>query len=187
MTKDAIKFSFSDEHLKKAQAIVKHYPEGRQKSALLPLLDLTQRQSNGWLPHAAIEYVAEFLNVPFMRVYEVATFYTMFNLNPVGKNHIQVCTTTPCWLRGSDDILKTCQDKIGIKCGEVSTDKQFSLIEVECLGACVNAPMVQINDDYFEDLNSENIANLIDKMKNGDPITSGSQLGRCGSASKAAS
>lgn len=187
MTKDATKFSFSDEHLKKAQTIIAHYPEGRQKSALLPLLDLAQRQSGGWLPHNAIEFVAEFLSVPFMRAYEVATFYTMFNLKPVGKNHIQVCTTTPCWLRGSSDIVKTCEDKLDIKCGEVSKDNEFSLIEVECLGACVNAPMVQINDDYFEDLTPENMTILIDKMKNGDSVTAGSQTGRCGSAPKAAS
>jgi NADH-quinone oxidoreductase subunit E len=187
MTKDATKFSFNDEHLMKAQTIIGRYPEGRQKSALLPLLDLAQRQSGGWLPHHAIEYVAEFLSVPFMRAYEVATFYTMFNLKPVGKNHIQVCTTTPCWLRGSSDIVKICEDRLSIKCGEVSNDNEFSLIEVECLGACVNAPMVQINDDYFEDLTPESMTILIDKMKNGDPVTSGSQIGRCGSAPKAAS
>ena len=185
MTKEATKFIFSNENLSKAQAIIKRYPEGRQQSAILPLLDLAQRQSDGWLPHSAIEYVAELLELPFMRAYEVATFYTMFNLNPVGKNHIQVCTTTPCWLRGSSDILKTCEDKIGIKCGEVSNDKQFSLIEVECLGACVNAPMVQINDDYFEDLNESSMATLIEKMKNGDHLSSGSQIGRNGSAPKA--
>ncbi len=186
MTKDSTKFNFDDENLKKAEIIVKRYPEGRQKSAILPLLDLAQRQSGGWLPHVAIEYVADFLSVPFMRAYEVATFYTMFNLNPVGKNHIQVCTTTPCWLRGSSDIVKACEDRIGIKCGEVSADKQFSLIEVECLGACVNAPMIQVNDDFFEDLTPDSMATLIDKMKNDEALTVGSQIGRSGSAPKVA-
>lgn len=184
MTQEAVKFNFNDENLKKAKIIVKRYPEGRQKSAILPLLDLAQRQSGGWLPHPAIEYVADFLSVPFMRAYEAATFYTMFNLKPVGKNHVQICTTTPCWLRGSSDIVNTCEDKIGIKCGEVSADMQFSLVEVECLGACVNAPMIQINDEYFEDLTSESMATLVDKMKNHEAIISVSQTGRNGSAAK---
>jgi len=185
MMTEITNFNFSEENLKKAQVIIKKYPEGRQKSALLPLLDLAQRQSGGWLPHPAIEYVAELLEVPFMRAYEVATFYTMFNLKPVGKHHIQVCGTTPCWLRGAGDIMKTCEDKIGIKCGDVSSDEQFSIVEVECLGACVNAPMIQINDNYFEDLTPEIMENLIDKMRKGEPLTIGSQVGRCGSAPKA--
>lgn len=154
-------FKFNDKNLQKAEQIVKKYPPGRQHSAVLPLLDLAQRQSSGWLPQAAIEYVAGFLDMPYMRAFEVATFYTMFNLKPVGKHHIQVCTTTPCWLRGSDEIVKTCKDELGINCGEVTEDGRFSLVEVECLGACVNAPLVQINDDYYEDLTPEKMVEVI--------------------------
>jgi NADH-quinone oxidoreductase subunit E len=184
MTTEIIDFSFNDENLKKAEIIIKRYPENRQRSAIIPLLDIAQRQSGGWLPHVAIEYVAQFLDMPFMRAYEVATFYTMFNLQPVGTHHIQVCTTTPCWLRGSSDIVKSCETKLGIKAGEVTINGKFSLIEVECLGACVNAPMVQVNDDYFEDLTPEIIEDLIDKMDKGLEINTGSQIGRRGSAPK---
>ena len=164
MNNQPISFIFDDENLAKAQAIIKKYPEGKQKSAILPLLDLAQRQMHGWLPKVAIEYVAKFLNLPFIRAYEVATFYTMFNLQPVGKYHIQVCTTTPCWLRGSDQIVTACKKKLGIDLNETTDDAKFSLIEVECLGACVNAPVVQINDDYFEDLTEEKVIDLIDKL-----------------------
>ena len=164
MNNQPISFIFDDENLAKAQAIIKKYPEGKQKSAILPLLDLAQRQMHGWLPKVAIEYVAKFLNLPFIRAYEVATFYTMFNLQPVGKYHIQVCTTTPCWLRGSDQIVTACKKKLGIDLNETTNDGKFSLIEVECLGACVNAPVVQINDDYFEDLTEEKVIDLIDKL-----------------------
>ena len=164
MNNQPISFIFDDENLAKAQAIIKKYPEGKEKSAILPLLDLAQRQMHGWLPKEAIEYVAKFLNLPFIRAYEVATFYTMFNLQPVGKYHIQVCTTTPCWLRGSDQIVTACKKKLGIDLNETTDDGKFSLIEVECLGACVNAPVVQINDDYFEDLTEEKAVDLIDKL-----------------------
>lgn len=157
-------FSYNEKNLEIAQRIIKKYPTTGKRSAVLPLLDLAQRQT-GWLPISAIEYVANFLDMPYIRVYEVATFYTMFNLKPVGKYHIQVCTTTPCWLRGSDQIMLACEKKLGIKSCEITNDKQFSLIEVECLGACVNAPVVQINDDYHEDLNTEKINDLIDKFK----------------------
>lgn len=167
---EATNFIFNEANLAKAQRIIKNYPAGQQRSAILPLLDLAQRQAEGWLPHVAIEYVAKFLDMPFIRAYEIATFYSMFNLKPVGKHHIQVCTTTPCWLRNSDQIIKTCEDRLGIKCGEVTHNQQFSLVEVECLGACVNAPVVQINDDYFEDLTPEIMADLIDKLKNEPPI-----------------
>ncbi|XVN43230.1 MAG: NADH-quinone oxidoreductase subunit NuoE [Candidatus Rickettsia vulgarisii] len=165
MSTQPTSFSFNDENSQKANNIIKKYPDNRQKSAILPLLDLAQRQMNGWLPTASIEYVANMLDIPFIRAYEVATFYTMFNLQPVGKHHIQICGTTPCWLRGSDKITETCKKELGINFGEVTPDKKFSLTEVECLGACVNAPMVQINDDYYEDLDEEKIKNLINKLK----------------------
>ena len=145
-------FSFSPENDTRAKAIVARYPEGRQASASLALLDLAQRQNGGWLSRDAIEYVADYLEIAPIRVHEVATFYSMFNLKPVGKFFIQVCRTTPCWLCGSDDLTRICRDKLGIEKGETTEDGLFTLVEVECLGACANAPMVQINDDYYEDL-----------------------------------
>lgn len=159
-------FSFDKKNLSLAEDIIKKYPPEGKRSAILPLLDLAQRQNGGWLPVPAIEYVANMLEMPYMRAYEVATFYTMFNLKPVGKYHIQICTTTPCWLRGSDDIMKTCEKKLGIKDKGVTKDQKFSLIEIECLGACVNAPVVQINDDYYEDLTPEKMETIIDKLRN---------------------
>jgi NADH-quinone oxidoreductase subunit E len=137
---------------------------GRQKSAVLPLLDLAQRQNGGWLSVETIEYIADYIAEPYMRVYEVASFYSMFYLKPIGKYHIQVCGTTPCWLKGANDILKTCEERIGIKCGNTSVDGQFTISEVECLGACVNAPLVQINDDYYEDLTPDKMSDIIDKL-----------------------
>ncbi|MDP1723538.1 MAG: NADH-quinone oxidoreductase subunit NuoE [Alphaproteobacteria bacterium] len=175
-------FSFSPENLKRAQEIMTHYPEGRQQSALLPLLDIAQRQNGGWLSRYALDYLAQFLGIAAIRVYEVASFYSMFNLKPVGQHLVQVCTTTPCWLRGSDSIMDTCKSKLGIGLGETTADKQFTLVEVECLGACVNAPLVQINDDYYEDLNADQMAKIIDDLKAGKKIEIGSQLGRKGSA-----
>jgi NADH-quinone oxidoreductase E subunit len=171
-------FEFSKENLRKAKEIVAKYPSGKQKSAILPLLDLAQRQAGGWLPRPVLDYVGEFLGLPAIRVYEVASFYTMFHLQPVGENLIQVCRTTPCWLRGSDEITKKCKSKLGIEIGETTTDGKFSLIEVECLGACVNAPMVQINDDYFEDLTAESMEKIIDDLADGKKIKIGSQTGR---------
>ncbi|MCC8417626.1 MAG: NADH-quinone oxidoreductase subunit NuoE [Rickettsia endosymbiont of Bryobia graminum] len=165
MNNQPTSFSFNDKNLEKAKHIIKKYPENKQKSAILPLLDLAQRQMDGWLPTVSIEYVANMLNIPFIRAYEIVTFYTMFNLQPVGKYHIQICGTTPCWLRGSDKITETCRKTLGIDFGEVTPDKKFSLTEVECLGACINAPIVQINDDYFEDLDEEKMANLIHELK----------------------
>lgn len=171
-------FEFTQENLEKANAIIAKYPAGKQKSAMLPLLDLAQRQNENWLPQDALDYVADFIDTPAIRVYEVASFYTMFNLKPVGKNFIQVCRTSPCWLRGSDAITKKCKDKLGVDFGEVTKDGEFSLIEVECLGACVNAPMVQINDDYFEDLTPEIMEKIIDDLSAGKKPTVGSQIGR---------
>src|SRR6202046_5288740 len=148
-------FAFTPDNLDRAQKIIAKYPEGRQASAVIPLLDIAQRQNDNWLTREAMDYVADLLEMPRVRVYEVATFYTMFNKDKVGKNFIQICTTTPCWLRGSADIKKKCHEKLGVGDGEITADGKFSYIEVECLGACVNAPMVQINDDYFEDLTPE--------------------------------
>ena len=160
-------FCFHNDNLARAQTIIAKYPEGRQASAVIPLLDIAQRQSGNWLPHAAMDIVADMLEMPRIRVYEVATFYTMFNLQPVGENFIQVCTTTPCWLRGSADIVKTCRDKLGIGPGETTADGKFTVTEVECLGACVNAPMVQINDDFYEDLTPEIMGRMCDDLKGG--------------------
>lgn len=172
------KFEFNKENQAKADAIIAKYPEGRQRSALLPLLDLAQRQNGNWLSREALDYVASYLDLAPIRVYEVATFYTMFNLNPVGKNFIQVCRTTPCWLRGADKLTQTCKDKLGIGLGETTADGKFSLVEVECLGACVNAPMVQINDDYYEDLSPEIMEKMIDDLAAGKEVKIGSQTGR---------
>jgi NADH-quinone oxidoreductase subunit E len=165
MNTKIINFTFDKKNLKLAEDIMKKYPPAGKRSAILPLLDLAQRQNAGWLPVPAIEYVAKMLDMPYMRAYEVASFYTMFNLKPVGKHHIQICTTTPCWLRGSDQIVKACEQTLKIKCGEITSDTKFSLVEIECLGACINAPVVQINDDYFEDLTEEKIVNIIDKLQ----------------------
>ncbi|PNI61192.1 NDUFV2 isoform 2 [Pan troglodytes] len=170
-------FDFTPENYKRIEAIVKNYPEGHKAAAVLPVLDLAQRQ-NGWLPISAMNKVAEVLQVPPMRVYEVATFYTMYNRKPVGKYHIQVCTTTPCMLRNSDSILEAIQKKLGIKVGETTPDKLFTLIEVECLGACVNAPMVQINDNYYEDLTAKDIEEIIDELKAGKIPKPGPRSGR---------
>jgi NADH-quinone oxidoreductase E subunit len=175
-------FAFSDENLEKAKAHVGKYPQDRQQSAVLPLLDLAQRQSGGWLPLAAMHYVADMLEMPRIRVYEVATFYTMFQLRPVGRYLLQACTTTPCWLRGSDEIVGTCEAKLGIGMGETTADGLFTLIEVECLGACVNAPILQVNDDFYEDLDGPATEALLDALREGRPPPVGSLKGRRGSA-----
>lgn len=176
------KFEFSAENKGKIEKIIQKYPAGRQASAVLPLLDLAQRQADGWLPAEAIEAVAKTLNMPPMRVYEVASFYSMFNLKPVGKFHIQVCRTTPCWLRGSDELTNSCQKKLGISKGQTSKDGNFTLNEVECLGACANAPVVQINDDLYEDLTPESLMKVMDQLAVGQKPKTGSQIGRQGSA-----
>jgi NADH-quinone oxidoreductase E subunit len=177
-------FAFTPDNLLRAQAIIAKYPATRAQSALLPLLQLAQAQHENWLPRAAMDAVAAMLELPPIRAYEVATFYTMFNRAPVGKHFIQICTTTPCWLRGSDAIKQSCKDKLGLSPGETSADGQFSVVEVECLGACVNAPMVQINDDYYEDLDAELMGKIIDDLKAGKPVTQGSQTGRRGSCAQ---
>ncbi len=159
------KFAFNQENLQKAQEIIAKYPENRQKSAALPLLDLAQRQNQGWLSVSAIEYVANYISEPFIRIYEVATFYSMYNTKPVGKYHIQVCGTTPCWLRGAKDIMSSCEKYTKTKCGETSKDDLFTISEVECLGACVNAPMIQINDNYYENLDDQKIQEIIEDLR----------------------
>lgn len=174
-------FEFTPENKKRAETIIARYPAGREQSAVIPLLDLAQRQHDNWLPRAAMDYVADMLGVPRIRAYEVASFYTMFNRAPVGRHLIQVCTTTPCWLCGSGDILRAIKEKTGLKPGEHDTDGAFSVVEVECLGACVNAPMVQINDDYFEDLDHDRMAAIIDALRRGEAPPIGSQAGRRGS------
>ncbi len=170
-------FAFTAENEARCAEILKKYPEGRQASAVIALLWLAQKQNDYWLPKAAIEKVAQKLGMPFIRVLEIATFYTMFNLSPVGKLHIQMCGTTPCVLAGADAIKKILESRIGGQ-GSVTADGLFSWIEVECLGACCNAPMVQINADYFEDLTAENFEKLLDDLAAGRRVKTGSQTGR---------
>jgi NADH-quinone oxidoreductase subunit E len=170
-------FVFSKTNLEWASVQVKKYPEGRQQSAVIPLLWRAQEQAGGWLPEAAIRHVADFLGMAHIRALEVATFYTMFNLEPVGKFHVQLCGTTPCRLRGADDLEKVCKKKIGAQ-GEVTEDGKFSWVEVECLGACVNAPMVQINADYYEDLTKESFNQLLDALAAGKKPKPGPQVKR---------
>ena len=175
------KFAFTKENAKAINNVLLKYPEGRKASALLPLLDLAQRQHDNWLPKAAMSEVAKILSLPMIKVLEVATFYTMYNLYPVGKNLLQICTTTPCWLRGSEDIVSICKDKLGINFGATTKDNVFTLLEVECLGACSNAPMIQINDDFYEDLTKESMKKIIEDLKNGKQPKIGPQSDRKGS------
>ena len=176
-------FAWTDANRKAAAQIVAQYPEGRQMSASIPLLDLAQRQvgaetdTQGWLPIPVMEYVAAELDMPVIRILEVATFYTMFNLGPVGRFHVQVCGTTPCMLRGSDDVLEACF-KRGLKKGHTTADGLFTLTEVECLGACANAPMVQINDDNYEDLTGDSMGAILDAFARGETPKPGPQIDR---------
>lgn len=180
-------FAFRD--MSRVDEILSRYPKGKQRSATMPLLDLAQRQVaedgaaanppyGGWIPRAAMDKISEIVDVPPIKVYEVASFYSMYNLEPVGKYLVQMCTTTPCMLCGSGDIVKTCEDHLGIHTGESTKDGLFTLMEVECLGACVNAPMVQVNDDYFEDLTPDSMKQLLEDLKSGKDVTVGSQKGR---------
>ena len=180
------RFAFTRENAEEARAIIARYPYGKQQSAVMPLLALAQRQSNNWLPKAAMDHVAEMLGMPPVRVYEVASFYSMYNLEPVGKHFVQICTTTPCWLRGSDAIVQACESHLGISKGETTADGKFTLREVECLGACVNAPMCQIvsvngQDAFYEDLTPEIIARLLDQLGRGADPKPGPQSGRTSS------
>ena len=175
-------FAFTPENLERARRIIAKYPAGRQASATLPLLDIAQRQHGNWLPRAAMDYVAGLLDLAPIRVYEVATFYSMFNLEPVGTWFFQICTTTPCWLRGSDEVVKACERKLGIQVGETTADGKFTLKEVECLGACVNAPIIQVNDDFYEDLDGASTERLIEALASGTVPPLGSVKGRQKSA-----
>jgi NADH-quinone oxidoreductase subunit E len=170
-------FSFSKENLAWAKQQIAKYPEGRQRSAIIPLLWRAQEQAGGWLPEAAIRYVADYLGMAHIRALEVATFYTMFNLTPVGKFHVQLCGTTPCRLRGADALEKVCRSRIGEQM-EVTADGKFSWVEVECLGACVNAPMAQINADYYEDLTADSFNKILDAMAAGKQPKPGPQIDR---------
>ena len=179
-------FAFTTDNLKQADVLMARYPEGRQQSALMPLLTLAQKQHQNWLPVAAIETVARMVNIPYIRAYEVASFYTMYNLAPVGRHHVQCCTTTPCWLRGSDDVVKACKDTLGIGFGETTNDGLFTLSEVECLGACVNAPMVQVTshdgtDVFFEDLTYASTNELLLSLRRNDKPKAGPQSARVSS------
>jgi NADH-quinone oxidoreductase subunit E len=170
-------FSFSKDNLAWAKQQVTKYPEGRQQSAIIPLLWRAQEQQGGWLPEVAIRYVADFLGLAHIRALEVATFYTMFNLQPVGKTHVQLCGTTPCRLRGADDLEKVCRKRIGDQ-GHVTGDGKFSWVEVECLGACVNAPMVQIGSDFYEDLTPDSFGKVLDQFAAGKTPKPGPQVDR---------
>jgi NADH-quinone oxidoreductase E subunit len=174
-------FEFTPENLDRAKAHIVKYPPGRQASAVLPLLWIAQEQHGGWLPHAAMDHVARILEMASIRVYEVATFYTMFNLRPVGRYLLQACTTTPCWLRGSDAVVQACRSKLGIDVGGTTADGLFTLVEVECLGACVNAPILQVNDDFYEDLDAPATEALLDALRDGKAPLPGSVIGRQGS------
>lgn len=182
-------FTFTKGNQKHVKELIALYPPGRQQSAVMPLLDLAQRQVGeegakanppygGWIPRAAMDHIADTLGMPAMKVYEVASFYSMYNMAPVGKYLVQLCTTTPCWLCGSDDIVKACTDHLGIGMGETTADGKFTLMEVECLGACVNAPMVQINDDYYEDLTADTMKEILQMLSEGLKPKIGSQTGR---------
>ena len=171
-------FAFTRENHAKAEAIVGRYPPGRQASAVLPLLLLAQEQCGAWLPQPALDYVADYLGMPAIRVYEVASFYDMCNTRPVGRVQIRVCTTTPCWLCGSDDVLRACRDVLGIEVGESTPDMRFFLREFECLGACANAPMMWIDDDYYEDLTYDSARTIMEAVRRGEQPRAGSQAGR---------
>ena len=171
-------FEFTKESLDEANKIIKKYPEGKQQSAVMSLLYIAQKQNDNWIPLSAMKYIGKFLNMPYVKVYEVATFYTMYNLTPVGKNFVQVCTTTPCMIRGAGEIVEACKEKISENENEISNGKNCSWMEVECLGACINAPMMQINDDYYEDLDKEKTLKILDKILKGENPKPGSYRGR---------
>ena len=175
-------FEFNSSSLEAANKIVSKYPKGKQQSAVMALLYIAQRQNDNWIPLEAMKYIAKFLKMPYIKVYEVATFYTMYNLSPVGKHFIQVCTTTPCMIRGASKLVEACKEKISENECDLSKDKNCSWMEVECLGACVNAPMMQVNRDYYEDLSKNNIEKILDSFMQDDPIKPGSFRNRKSSA-----
>ena len=171
-------FEFNSVSLEEVNKIISNYPKGKQQSAVMSLLYIAQKQNNNWIPLAAMKYIGKFLDMPYIKVYEVATFYSMYNLAPVGKYFVQVCTTTPCMIRGANQLIEACKEKISQNESELSSDKNCSWIEVECLGACVNAPMMQINDDYYEDLDKNKTLKILDKILNGETPKPGSYRGR---------
>ena len=175
-------FYFNEANSKIADEILKKYPEKNKKSAVMPLLYLAQKQNDNWIPLAAMKYIAKFLSMPYINVYEVATFYSMYNLKPVGKYFVQVCTTSPCLLRGASKIIDICKKKISKEENTISDNGKSSWVEVECLGACVNAPMMQINQDYFEDLDEKSVNKIFDAINQNKPLNPGSYKGRKSSA-----
>ena len=174
-------FEFSEKNLDLANKIIKNYPEGKQQSSVMALLYLAQKQNDNWIPLVAMKYIAKYLNMPYIKVYEVATFYSMYNLSPVGKYFFQVCTTTPCMLRGAYNLVDVCKKKISENENQISSNGKSSWLEVECLGACVNAPMLQLNEDYYEDLDPKKLEQIIDKINNDDTPKPGSYRGRISS------
>tara|TARA_B100001250_G_C19643658_1_gene719401 strand:- start:304 stop:912 length:609 start_codon:yes stop_codon:yes gene_type:complete len=175
------KFDFNNKNYESAKKVILNYPKGKQQSAVMPLLYLAQKQNDNWLPLAAIKYIAKFLDMPYIKVYEVASFYSMYNLAPVGKYFFQICTTTPCMLRGAYDLVEVCKKKISKKENNISKDGKSSWMEVECLGACVNSPMIQINEDYFEDLSPEKLDKIINQTSKNETLKPGSYKGRLSS------
>jgi NADH-quinone oxidoreductase subunit E len=171
-------FEFNSSSLEEAKNIVSKYPKGKQQSAVMALLYIAQKQNDNWIPLAAMKYIGKFLDMPYIKVYEVATFYSMYNLSPVGKFFVQVCTTTPCMIRGAYKLVEACKEKISENDSELPDDKNCSWMEVECLGACVNAPMMQINEDYYEDLDKEKTLKILDKILKGETPKPGSYRGR---------
>ena len=171
-------FEFNSGSLEEANKIISKYPKGKQQSAVMALLYIAQKQNDNWIPLAAMKYIGKLLDMPYIKVYEVATFYSMYNLAPVGKYFVQVCTTTPCMIRGANHLVEACKEKISQNESELSSDKNCSWMEVECLGACVNAPMMQINDDYYEDLDKNKTLKILDKILNGETPKPGSYRGR---------
>jgi NADH-quinone oxidoreductase E subunit len=174
-------FIFNDNSLKAVNKAISNYPKNRQQSAVMSLLYIAQKQNDNWIPLAAMKLIAKTLNMPYIKVYEVATFYTMYNLAPVGEYFFQVCTTTPCMIRGAYKLVDVCKKKISKNESEISKDGKFSWLEVECLGACVNSPMIQINEDYFEDLDPDKLEKIIDKINNNEKPMPGSYRGRLSS------
>ncbi len=171
-------FDFNLASLEAAKLIVAKYPKDKKESAVMALLYIAQKQNSNWIPLAAMKCIGKFLDMPYIKVYEVATFYTMYNLAPVGKHFIQVCTTTPCMIRGAYKLVEACKEKISENENELSKDQSCSWMEVECLGACVNAPMMQINDEYYEDLDKEKTLKILDKILTGETPKPGSYRGR---------
>jgi len=168
-------FEFTSENMKWAEGQLAKYPATRRQSAVMPLLTKAQEQNNGWVSVPVMEYIADMLEMPYIRVQEVVTFYTMYRQKPVGKHVIEVCTTTPCWLRGSDDVVAACKDELGIGFGETTADGEFTLLEVECAGACVNAPVIAYEKEYYEDLDTDSTRRFIKAIKNGDGVRPGPQ------------